>query len=263
MLDAHPELTIPPETHFIPRVIRTWDGGGGTEGAIEAIVSHRRWPDFGLDESELRRRLNERAPAGAGDVLRAFYGLYAETQGKARWGDKSTNYVRHMRRIRRALPETRFVHLIRDGRDVALSLVDVYFGPTSVAEAAQKWREEISKARRQARRIDGYMEVRYEELVADPEPTLRRVCEFLRLGWDPAMLAYREQAAERLAELHSDLVRAERTVTAAERIAHQANVTKPLSTDRTARWRTRMSEADRATFEREAGDLLVELGYEA
>jgi hypothetical protein len=262
MLDAHPELTIPPETHFAPRVIRAWDRGEGLEEAIQAIVSHRRWPDFGLGESELRRRLEKRPPSAAGDVLRAFYGLYAEAQGKPRWGDKSTNYVRQMRPIHRALPEARFVHLIRDGRDVALSLVAVYFGPTSIAEAAQKWRHEISKARRQASRIDNYIEVRYEELVADPEPILRRVCEFSRIEWDPAMLGYREGAAGRMGELNRDLERRAGVVTAAQRAAHQANVAKPLSTRRSGSWRVEMSHEDRATFEHEAGDLLVELGYE-
>ena len=261
MLDAHPELAIPPETHFIPRTIRAFKAGGGPTAAIDAIVAHRRWHDFDLDEQELRERvgLGEVEP---GDVFRAFFRLYAERQDKARWGDKSTNYVRHMRAIRRTLPEARFVHLIRDGRDVALSLVAVHFGPSPVAEAAEKWRDEILKARRQGPRLDGYIEARYEELIADPEPILRRVCELCELEWDPAVLDYREGAEERIAEIHRDLERPDgRGVTAEQRARHQANVAAPLQPDRASRWRTEMSQSDRETFEGIAGELLDELGY--
>src|SRR3954454_2013220 len=90
MLDAHPELAIPPETHFLPQVVRAERNGADTDGLIGVITEHRRWPDFGLDEGELRARAGD---SGASGVLRAFYGLYAEKEGKPRWGDKSTNYV--------------------------------------------------------------------------------------------------------------------------------------------------------------------------
>src|SRR5687767_7251824 len=124
MLDAHPQLTIPPETHFVPELIRAAGRRrASAEGLAEIIVSQRQWGDFGVDEAELRLRLealDRVEPAGA---LRAFYGLYAEKQGKPRWGDKTPIYVEHMRGIAKALPEARFVHLIRDGRDVALSRI--------------------------------------------------------------------------------------------------------------------------------------------
>ena len=73
-----------------------------------------------------------------GEALRAFYGVYAGRFGKWRWGDKTTNYVRQMSLIHDLLPETRFVHIIRDGRDVALSTRDLWFGPDSVEEAARR-----------------------------------------------------------------------------------------------------------------------------
>ncbi len=93
-----------------------------------------------------------------------------------------------MKPISRTLPEARFVHLIRDGRDVALSQVAVHFGPSTVEAAAEKWRAEITKARRQGPKLPHYLEVRYEELIADPEPVLRRICDATELEWDDAML---------------------------------------------------------------------------
>jgi hypothetical protein len=263
MLDAHPDLAIPPETHFIPQVIRACEAPDPHTATLEAITGHRRWPDFGLSEAALQERLDSHRRLTAGDAMREFYGLYAAKHGKSRWGDKSTNYVRKMKPISRILPEARFVHLIRDGRDVALSLVAVHFGPDSVAGVAEKWRSEIEKSRRQGERLPHYAEIRYEDLIDDPEPVLRRVCEATELPWDDAMLNYQERAGGRIAEIVRDFDRAEGgPVKADVRAAHQANVSKPLQSDRAARWRTEMSAGDVAEFERIAGGVLDELGYE-
>ncbi len=260
MLDAHPELAIPPETHFIPKVIAAVAEG---RSPLEEMTGHRRWPDFGLDPVELALRLDSHRSLTAGDALREFYGLYTSKHGKSRWGDKSTNYIRKMKPISRILPEARFVHLIRDGRDVALSQVAVHFGPATVEAAAEKWRAEITKARRQGPKVPHYQEIRYEDLIADPEPVLREICEATELGWDDAMLDYQDRASERIAEIVRDFDRpAGDAVPADVRAAHQSNVSNPLQSDRAARWRTEMPAADVAAFERVAGGVLDELGYE-
>jgi Sulfotransferase family len=263
MLDAHPELAIPPETHFIPKVVKVCDEPGDPrERVFELISTHRRWPDYGLDADELRERLDRIDPLTAGGALRAFYGLYAEKQGKPRWGDKSPSYVRRMRRVESALPEAHFVHLVRDGRDVALSQVEVDFGPNAVEDAARDWVEGIGKARRQARRVRRYTELRYEDLVADPEPPLHRVCEFVELPWDATMLDYHEGASDRMAEVTRDFERGSGpAIPASVRAERHTRVAEPPQRARAGRWRNDMSPADRERFEAIAGDLLVELGY--
>lgn len=264
MLDAHPEMAIPPETHFIPKVIKACDGAEDPHDAVfELLTTHRRWPDYGLDANELRERLDRIDPLSAGDALRAFYDLYAEKQGKPRWGDKSPSYVRRMRRVASALPEAHFVHLVRDGRDVALSQVEVDFGADQIADAARDWVDGIEKAQRQARRLRHYIEVRYEDLVTEPESALRSVCEFVQLRWDPAMLAYHAGAAERMAEVTRDFERGEGpAIPAAVRASRHTRVAEPPQRERAARWRTDMSPSDRATFEGIAGEQLEKLGYE-
>ena len=255
MLDAHSDLAIGPETQFVPDLIHHDD-------PIESIIGARTWSDFGLDPDEFARRAADADLAG---VLRAFYSLYAESQGKSRWGEKTPGYVKTMDSIAAVLPEARFIHLVRDGRDVALSRRRRGMGADKpMAKTANLWRRRIEDARTQMRRLDRrYLELRYEDLVADPEPHLRRICEFVELPFEPAMLRHTESAPERLAELGDLAAEGGRQARdAAERASAHARAKQPATTARTGAWRTEMGTADREAFEAIAGDLLRDLGYE-
>ncbi len=255
MLDAHPQLAIGPETQFVPDLLDADD-------PVERIMTARTWADFGLDPDEFARRAADQDLAG---VLRAFYSLYAESQGKPRWGEKTPGYVKSMDAIAGVLAEARFVHLIRDGRDVALSRRARGMGADKpMAKTANLWRRRIEDARDQARGLEGrYIELRYEDLVADPEPQLRRICELIELDFDPAMLRHDKGADERLAELGDLAAEGGRKAREAdERATAHTRARGPATTDRTGAWRTEMSAEDRREFEGVAGPLLRDLGYD-
>jgi Sulfotransferase family len=265
MLDSHRELTIPPETHFVPELIEAFGAHRSSpEQLTEIVVSQRQWADFGLDRGELAQRLREAEASEPGPALRAFYGLYAEHAGKPRWGDKTPIYVESMPEIQGALPEARFVHLIRDGRDVALSRVRRALDePPPVWRIGENWKRRIESARRDAEGLRHYLELRFEDLVEEPEANLRRVCEFLELGYDAAMLDYHERAEARLQEIAGDLpARGGKALRpGSERLAAHALAKQPPRPDRIGAWREQMSPEDVAAFEEAAGDLLAELGY--
>jgi hypothetical protein len=264
MLDAHPDVGIPSETHFFKKLIRTSESWSITpEQLAGKIVDHKRWGDFHLDPDELRARFDAIEPFNLSDALRSFYRLYAEKQGKTRWGDKTPGYLRYMDQIELVLPEARFIHLIRDGRDVALSVLPMNWGPESITEAAELWVERVTLAQENGKGVQHYTELRYEDLVTDTEGELRRIAEFLELPWDPAMLEYHERAEERLKEKARDLPRKKERgdQPAAARMASHAMAKKPPDPKRIGRWRTEMSDSDRVEYESVAGDLLAELGY--
>jgi hypothetical protein len=264
MLDAHPELTIPPETHFVPDLIKaTREPDATAEDALAAMKSAREWGDFGFSDEEMLGRLRALPAIKPGPAVRTFYEAYMEQQGKPRWGEKTPTYVQKMRLIQRALPEARFVHVIRDGRDVALSVLDRTVRELTTTDVARRWRKKITKAREDAPKLEHYTEIRYEDLILDTEPVLRRVCEFIDLPWDDAMLDYHERSAERLKEMARALPAEGRAkeLSVERRLATHAMTTKPPSADRVARWRTQMTDEQRAGFEAEAGELLAELGY--
>jgi hypothetical protein len=269
MLDAHPRLAIPPETHFVPELIAHLDQGQATpETALRLINAQREWKDFGFSEGELLERFRALPRLDAEGVIRTFFEAYAERHGKERWGDKTPGYMMHMKAIQKVIPEARFVHLIRDGRDVALSRMDQrrrrgLDGPPA-EQVARQWSKRIAKARKQAPRLRHYMEARYEDLVLETEATLRRICEFADLEFDTVMLHYHERAEQRLSEMVNELPAKGRRPhqPARHRLDIHALTKEPPRSDRVERWKTRMSEDERASFEAVAGALLGELGYE-
>jgi hypothetical protein len=195
--------------------------------------------------------LTERMPIGA--AIASVYAVYADERGKQRWGDKTPMYMQNLRLLERLFPDALFVHLIRDGRDAALSfrsmpeglMTETWMQPRDVAGFACQWRTEVKAARRLGRRVgpDRYLEVRYEDLVADVEPALRRIAAFARLPFEPAMVDYAGKV----------------DVSAKP---HQQSLRRP-PTAGLRDWRLQMSPEDTGAFEQVAGDLLAELGYEA
>jgi hypothetical protein len=169
-----------------------------------------------------------------------------------------------MQLIHTLLPEVRFVHVIRDGRDVALSVIPLWFGPNTLHEAAAWWTKGIRKARKQSAELPYYLEVRYEDLVSDTETVLSRVCKFIRLPWDPSMLTSHEQAEKRLAELDQAVTfaRTGQLIEHDKRQSIHAGVKESPHTARIARWKREMSPVDRHAFEEVAGSTLERLGYE-
>ncbi|MET0926988.1 MAG: sulfotransferase [Solirubrobacterales bacterium] len=264
MLDAHPDLTIPPETHFVPDLIKAAREDDATpESALEAMKSAREWGDFGFSDEEMLGRLRALPEIKPGPAVRTFYAAYTEEQGKPRWGEKTPTYVQKMKLIQRAIPEARFVHVIRDGRDVALSVLDRTVRDLTAEVVAKRWQKKITKARGDSPQLHHYMEIRYEDLILDTEPVLRSVCEFIELPWDDGLLSYHERSAERLQEMARALPAEGRAkeLSVERRMKTHEMTTKPPSADRVARWRTQMSPEQRQEFEDIAGDLLAQLGY--
>jgi len=282
MLDAHPELAIPPETHFLPALIDLWSHHRepSADEQVATVQTHPGWRDFGLSEAELRASFAASVDSlppggtqttlgeegGAAAAIRAFYAAYAARHSKPRWGDKTPVYIESIATIGETLgTQARFIHLIRDGRDVAVSrgarAVKRGREATPARDEADTWKRRIEGARTQATRVDHYLELRYEDLIAHPEAALRRVCDHSELEFDPAMLDYHEHAEERLSELSDLPGNGGKVRPGSERIAAHALTSEPPRADRIERWRTELDAAAIADYEEAAGDLLAELGY--
>jgi hypothetical protein len=265
MLDSHPELSIPPETNFFRALRKGLPGQRDPRGFfLKTVAVAQQRSDFGFTTAELERRVRAIQPFDLASALRALYLLYASRFGKKRWGDKTPTNLPEMEMIQRVLPEARFIHVVRDGRDVALSLKEVWFGPDTFRECAEAWVWAIEQARRQRPALRHYVEVRFETLVREPETTLREVCGFLDLPWAPSMLAYHQRAAERLEESCRDYVDpgGRLVATGRQRIAALRRTAARPDAGRIGRWRTEMNAQERDEFHAVAAETLRGLGYE-
>ena len=268
MLDSHSELAIPPETGFLPELVKidpavkNWH-----ETVLQCLSQTPResptWPDFQISVEEMRLALAGVPHGNAGEAARQFYRLYAKRFGKKRFGDKTPAYCRSMQAIEMLLPEAAFIHLIRDGRDVACSLRPLWFSPGQDWKVlAQRWCDDVNQARQAGRNCKRYLEIHYEALLESPELTLRKICEHVKLRFEPAMLNYFERAPQRLAE-HQGRTRegGEVWLSQQQRQAQQWRTTQPLDPSRVGAWKELMSPDEHAQFCQVAGDLLRSLGY--
>lgn len=194
---------------------------------------------------EIREALQNAKPSSYAAAVRVVYSAYADSRGKLLYGDGTPKYVLALERLAKVFPEARFIHLIRDGRDVALSYMGFANGPNTIPEAAAHWSRLVNAGQVAGKRLGDtrYCEVRFENLVKDPPLELSALCSFLGITFSPHMLEYHRRPRSELA------------------INPNKAVDRPPMQG-TRNWREEMSPRDQSRFEAIAGDLLERLHYE-
>lgn len=250
VLDRSPGLAVPDESFFVPLLARRHRGPVDPAAFLDDLGRLPALAAWGLSPADVAPRL--RPGMAPGEAIAAIYEVHAERAGKPRWGDKTPMYMRHLPLLERLFPAAQYVHLIRDGRDAALSFLQMPPGtstrtwahPAGAAAFACLWRTEVAAARALGRRVGParYLEVRYEDLVADPEAVVRRICGFARIPFAPEMLDY-TGSVDVSAKPHQQRLR-------------------QAPTRGVRDWREELDADAARSFEAVAGDLLAELGYE-
>jgi hypothetical protein len=250
ILDRSPGIAIPDESFFVPLLARRHGRVIDVDRFLDDVARLAVVRDWGLTVDDVAPRVRSGMPTG--EAVAAVFETYAEAAGKPRWGDKTPMYMRHLGLLERLFPDAQYVHLIRDGRDAALSFLELPEGtytrtwahPTTTAQFACLWQREVGDARALGRRVGAarYHEARYEELVADPERVVRGICAFSQLPFELAMLDY-AGAVDVSAKPHQ-----------------QRLLTPPTTGVRS--WREDLASEEVAAFEASAGELLSELGYD-
>ncbi len=249
LLNSHPSLAIPWESHFITRLYRAAGNPGSPAEAVRlarVILSSWWIARWGLD---LHPKAFADCESFAALVDRLF-STWAHAKDRPRWGDKTPQYALDVPALLEIFPRAKVLHIIRDGRDVALSWVPKNFGPGNVVSAAREWKRLVLAARGAARCLPGssVLELRYESLLAEPETTMRSVCDFIGEPYHPAVC---------VPTLDFPPIRRRIFGTRTVGQSHQPRIVDGNS----ERWRSRLSVRDRERFEYLAGDLLDTLGY--
>lgn len=279
VLDSHPDLVVGPELDFVepenlgPYVVESADlllagdprvQGEGVETAdpywyfgVQFVKQCHR---FGVEWADVRR-ITAQVVDELGTDVSAFdercividrIGEHRRRQtGRDRWGIKIQRQIHRVDDFARRWPLAHFVHVIRDGRDVAASNLTLLaqgkdWAYKDIPEAASGWLGVVERPNTVAP-PGRYLEIRYEDLVGDARATLERVVEFLGIRWDDALLRH----AELPHTLHSNPW---------EHPSAEATA-QALSNAKVGRHRTELTAEQTAEFERLAGHELRRLGY--
>lgn len=261
MVNAHPDIAIIHETHWITQFFKKQIGldqsGFVNLKLIDALTRHHRFPLLNTTRDELEQILKDRDGAtGYADFVARIFDNYGKKAGKKWVGDKTTGgYLRNLKLLHRLFPVARFVHLIRDGRNVCLSMLNwkksdraagrlAIWNDDPVATTALWWQWHIHKGLKNAARIPAnlYQEIRYESLVIDPENVCRQLCTFADVPYHDAMINFHQG----------------KTLEGPGLTANRAWLPP---TPNLRDWTTQLARDDIEMFEAIAGETLADLGY--
>jgi hypothetical protein len=257
MLDNHPQLAVANDSHFIPRAIKQVGIGIDpvlTPELIEAVRTYHRFHRLGLSEGAVCEAASD--VRSYAQFVSALYSLFARAHGKPLAGEKTPDYVKVLPLLHGLFPWVRTIHIIRDGRNVALSTLEWSKegkGPSKfalwrrepVAVCALWWQWQVSAGMRDGARLGAqrYHEVKYEDLIVRTEEKLRELAQFLGLPFAVEMQTYHEG-----------------------KVRHQPGLSAKNAwlppTQGLRDWRSQMRARDLELFEALAGRLLGELRYE-
>lgn len=251
VLDSHPRLAVPDESHlynlFFPlhRHYKDLSIEKNQERLIEDILSTlhiKNWLPR-LNKNEILKRI--KTPDFAG-VVDAVIGSWAENQNKVRWGEKTPQHIFYWKEILNSFPNSKIIHIVRDGRDVSLSFINAKFGPKTVHAAAKRWRNELLQIQMLKNHIPShqFMEIRYEDFLDKPEKVLKQICQFLGEEFLPEMLNFQSK----------------KTTSYVEKV-NKENLKKPLLKDNKIKWLNQMSKHDLRIFEAICYPQLIEYKY--
>lgn len=256
MLRSHPALSLPTgESHFIVPLYNDVASFGDLSDVanVRAVLTemYRRSADFldtdlhgmRFDVDSLAREFHEQGRCTMNGIIAGLFEKNARGEGKSRWGDKTPYYVLHIPKLLDWFPDAQIIHLIRDGRDVALSLFGRQrdFSVYNTYMAAQYWQPYVDVGQRVGAALadDVYMELRYEDVLHDQATALKRICAFLGEAYTEDLLEYKKSGEAGKTPL----------------------LQQPVQKDNTGKWRSRMSRWQVRVFESEAGDTLARNGY--
>jgi len=204
----------------------------------------------GFGPEELRSKILQECKTG-GDFLRITLGELARRANVQRWASYDIDNIMYMETVKQEVPDALFVHVVRDGRDAALSM-KLQHGADGLAHTQERalyawallWQWTVQMGRRCGKLFpNDYLEVRYEDLVRDPGKTLRAVGEFLDHDLDYGRVQKNGVG----------------------RVASPNTVWKEESSPETFspidRWKNKLSPSEVSALEALIGDCLEEFGY--
>jgi hypothetical protein len=242
MLNHHSQIAIPLESLFIVDYLRA--RGKVTPQTFRRLIA----TEYELAEWDMPFTLTDFAGCiSAQDFIDRAHELYVQQAGKRVWGQKTPRFVRHGALLKRHYPQAKFINILRDPRAVVSSLIRSNVHNSNALYAARRWQRDVNAGLQLGRAFPGdVLHVHYEDLVRDTEATLRAVCEFLAIDFEPALLDYHKTGTQEYSGYYAQI---------------HAKLNQAPDTSRIDAWRKHLSPQDVAVVESICGPLMDDLGY--
>lgn len=251
LLNAHPDIRIGPETHFIHRFWQRWReygdlGGKGWDRLVRDVASIPELADIGISPAEVTAAAEKLDPRSPGRLLESLLERFA---GEATvTGEKTPNHLLYMPLLQDWIPRARFIHVLRDPRAVVNSWRTVPWSSGTRYGDAAIWRHYLRTALRDPPGPDTLLQVRYEALVEAPEEETRRMAAFLDVPHDPGMVEHHRSGS---------------VAVDVEREPWKRRAAEPLTRAPADRWQRELTPREVFQVEATVGGLMERLGYAA
>ena len=255
ILSGNSDISIPPESYRIPFAIKKFHifNNRDWEDIVSQVLKEfkdcKEFYTWEIDITDAQKRLENIADSKRtlSNIFDELFCTYTEkhSPGSKIWGDKTPMNTLYLDWIGTVFPRSKFIHIIRDGRDVASSYLKMERYDT-ILEAANRWINSIESAQSFGSKIkENYIEIRYEALVTKPEEVIKDTCDFLDIDYDSKMLDHTKQV-KKLGDTDKE---------------HHSNLSKPISSDSVGKWRNNLSESNQESITKLLHKHLQRLGY--
>ena len=213
ILNAHSQIAIPEEgTFLIPllkkRYIHHKLSGRALSALTRYLSLNPQLKLWGCDYREYFSQLDQKECLSIRELIENLYSIYAQQHGKSIWGDKTPPFFRKVNIFLALYPEARFIHIVRDGRDVFDSWRKIDDTKGNVATIALDWCYKLSRIEKSFSRIpaDNKLTIRYEDLLGRTEESVRSVCRLLGVPFETGMLEFYRTSHQYIGAHHSKLI---------------------------------------------------------
>lgn len=250
ILNAHPLIAIPEEARFLMpllhrRYLKKPLCGKQLEKTRRYISANKQFQNWNYDPKEFFAYIDNTGSVTAAELINQLYTSYAISEGKQFWADKSL-FFRRIDLLAEMFPDACFVHLVRDGRDVFHSWRKMDVTKSNVAAIALDWNYKLYRINHSFAQLPAHrhITIRYEDLLASPEATIRQLCSYLDISFEPSMLDYHRTSRYYIGEHHSKLI------------------FQSIDSTNRNKWRTTLSPQEIRIFEMLCRHNLRHYGYE-
>lgn len=270
MMTSHSQIMVPPESGFLVWLANQYGEWTASDTLNEQILCNyladlqkcRKFDTWELNSPEIKAKILQIQPENYSQLSSCVYLAYAEKLGRQPtiWGDKNNFYLEHIPELIRLYPQARFIHIVRDGRDIACSYREIQQRPSSspyspnlptdMVTIARQWSTNLFKVQDDSSVLhpEQKLTISYENLVNEPQLIMRKVVDFLGVDYEPTMLDFYVSNQNQHLEPAALMDWKQRTL-------------EPVSAKTVGRFLTELSADEIKVFQDTAQDCLQTFGY--